>query len=361
MLLALPWKLPQLALIPGAGLQLIVCPMSRKRPAAALGEPRPPNVLRPRPAAEPGLLAAGSTETVEAEPAKAQEHKVQVPQWRDPIYKNTKLYLFLTKVFQKLSHSQKQALEQNITEVTSTVASMCSGSGMAELTHHALLQSLGIRSRLLFSCEVVAWKQKHLETIHTIVGSPGCVFQDFQDINQTMAPCAVHGQKCRVDFSPFMAIAGYSCKGMSSLVGKPRGEVLPKKQGSAGSTCQALLSYLQAATVPIVILENVPEMGKTEEESKNVAYLHGELRARGYEVKNEVLTTCEFLLPQRRKRAWTVAIRLQSFDLTRQAAVSFLKRVFAMVDALKEPPLSLDRFFQPPSHELVRNELKRRE
>ena len=82
--------------------------------------------------------------------------------------------------------------------------------------------------------------------------------------------------------------------------------------------------------VPIVILENVPEMGKAEEESKNVAYLHGELRVRGYEVKNEVVTTCEFLLPQRRKRAWTVAIRLQSFGLTRQAAYSFLSRVFAL-------------------------------
>ena len=153
---------------------------------------------------------------------------------KDTTYKNTKLREFLAKAFQKLSNSQKQALEQNITEVTSSVASMYSGSGMAELTHHALLQSIGIRSRLLFSCESVAWKQKHLETIHTIVGSPACVFQDFQDISKTTAPCAVHGQNCRVDFSPFMAIAGYSCKDMSPLVGKPRGVVLPKRRALRG-------------------------------------------------------------------------------------------------------------------------------
>ncbi len=286
-----------------------------------------------------------------------------LPLNRDTIYQGTKLQLFLEKSIAKLEKTQRAALQKNITRATSTLASMCSGSGMAELVHHALFEYIGKQSNLFFSCEKVEWKQKHLrETVHRLVGhSDACVFADFAEINQPLSECAVHGRKCRVNFGSFLAIAGYSCKGMSSLIGKPRGEVLPKGEGSSGATCFALLDYLRVSGTPMVLLENVPEMGKSEEESKNVAYLHGQLRDLGYEVKNQTLKTSEYLLPQRRKRAWTIAIHLTAFSIDRTTAWNFLKEAFKVAESLQEPAMSLDEFFKLPTDQMVCDELKRRQ
>jgi site-specific DNA-cytosine methylase len=73
---------------------------------------------------------------------------------------------------------------------------------------------------------------------------------------------------------------------------------------------------LKAAAPKVAILENVPEMAKEEHQSDNVMYLSEAVRAAGYEIRTRLLDAQEFMLPQRRKRAWSVLLHQRSLGLT---------------------------------------------
>ena len=87
-------------------------------------------------------------------------------------------------------------------------------------------------------------------------------FKEFGDLSSWVAACSVHEKLCNVDSSAPMAIAGYSCKDVSSLNSGSNKDVLSKRLGSSGRACANPIGYLQASTPNVAILGNVPEMGK---------------------------------------------------------------------------------------------------
>ncbi len=215
-----------------------------------------------------------------------------------------------------------------------------------------------------FSCEQVPFKQAHLkDTIHTFLKADNaCLYNDFCMLHERLAQCCVHDTKCEVSVEGlFMIIVGYSCKGMSSLMNANREDVLAQCIGSSGSTCKALLDFLDKVKVPVGVLENVSEMSKSEDESKNVRFLNSNLRALGYEVMSKLLWTSDYYLPQKRKRSWTVIVHAGSLGLTSQQALDFLTVVFKMVVDLGVPHAELAKFLLPASHPAVKEELLRRE
>ena len=102
---------------------------------------------------------------------------------------------------------------------TSSLATSCSGSGMAELAHGLLFRSFGGTPELKLSCDMVGLKRAHLmQAVHTALKAENdCCFKEFGDLSSGMAACSVHEKLCSVDLSTFMAIIGYSCKDISSL------------------------------------------------------------------------------------------------------------------------------------------------
>lgn len=70
--------------------------------------------------------------------------------------------------------------------------------------------------------------------------------------------------------------SGYSCKNLSHLSQQPTNNVLPSGVGSSGKTCAAMLEFVRRYRPRCGILENVDEMAKSEEVSKNVAFLNQE-------------------------------------------------------------------------------------
>ena len=164
------------------------------------------------------------------------------------------------------------------------------------------------------------------------------MFNDIRDLHTGMGACAVHGRDCLVDFNSFMIVVGYSCKNLSSLNKNAKTDVLSQEIGSTWQTGHALLKYLRVAQPPIAVLENVDEMGKSEDDSHNVAFMNGMVRSLGYATATRVLKAEEFYLPQRRRRAWTILISLVKFGLDIEQADSILKKMFDLVERLHTPP-----------------------
>ena len=246
---------------------------ARKRPAAA--DAAPAAVKRRR--------AAATADALELQ--------------EDTIYKGTVLEKYVQHAWSTLSEDAREKICQNMEEWPGTVASMCSGTGMAEIVFHAVRTLTGSgHAEIIHSCEMVAFKQKHLmNCVAPALGScESCIFNDFGELPQGAGACVVHARRCDVQRRPFLAIVGYSCKNLSMLNSNRlrwRADVLSQGVGSSGSTCQHLVNYLETSKPYIAILENVEEMGKAECESKNVEYLHTAVRARGYAVTSKVIRT----------------------------------------------------------------------
>ena len=217
----------------------------------------------------------------------------------DNMYKGTVMQEYLMCVWTKLSEQEQRMARSAVTASTSSLSTSCSGSGMTEVVHDMLFRSFGGTPYLSHSCEMIGFKREHLmQTVHTAVQAErACCFHEFGELSRGMALCAVHNQLCRVDFSAYLAVIGYSCKDMSSLKHGSKKDVLASRTGSSGSTCQHLIAYLHAAKSKVVILENVPEMAKEEHQSNNVRYLAEAARAAGYELCTRLLDAQEFMLP----------------------------------------------------------------
>ena len=250
-----------------------------------------------------------------------------------------------------------------ITASTSSLSTSCSGSGMAEVAHDLLFRSLGGTPYLCHSCEMIGFKREHLmRTVHTALQAEhACCFQEFGELSSGTAKCSVHKELCSVDVSAFLAVIGYSCKDMSCLKAGSKKHVLQKQIGSSGSTCQYLIAYLQVAAPKVAILENVPEMAKEEHQSDNVRYLSEAVRAAGYEIRTRLLDAQEFMLPQRRKRAWSVLLHQRSLGLTSAEAARVLDAIFQTVEKQRARPVAAKELLLKTAGDTVEAELRRRQ
>ena len=253
-----------------------------KRRAAADAAPAAP-LKRPAAAA----AAAGAGKTAEADG----------PLYKHALYQGSALQEYLQHAWKKLGKQERGTIRSNLRNYDSTLATMCSGTGMGEIVFHAINALVEKQEAHLFhACEIVPFKQKHLMNVvaPALNSTRSCLFKDFADLPSGAGTCVVHSCKCEVGQKPFLAIVGYSCKNLSLLNSQhqqPRGEILAQRVGSSGSTCQNLLDYVGMARPRVAVLENVEEMGKPECESKNVAYLHNHVRSHGYAVMSKTLLT----------------------------------------------------------------------
>lgn len=197
------------------------------------------------------------------------------------------------------------------------IASACSGSGVAELAHRALMKFGGGESVLDFSCESDKGKQRfllgvvHARSSSSKSRSSPCCFEDIGSLCQGAAACCAHKQSCVVPRFPGVFVAGFSCKDFSRLSQKmqndARQNILESAAGSSGGTFAGVLGYAKLARPRTILLENVDGLVKTD----NCDYLwaaFGDLQYFGsYIIRN----SSEFGLPQARVRVfflcWTRA------------------------------------------------------
>ena len=69
-------------------------------------------------------------------------------------------------------------------------------------------------------------------------------------------------------------------------------------------------------------------------------YLAEAARAAGYELCTRLLDAQEFMLPQRRKRAWTVLLQKEALGLSSAESQRVLHAIFQTVEKLKTTPVA---------------------
>ena len=290
---------------------------------------------------------------------------------QEKTFKGSVMRDFVEHAWEQLSGSEKGKIKENLlTRVYGPasgpgLATMCSGSGMAELAHTCLCEALGCDDAVLFSCEKEKWKKKFLQEVVFPVLSHdaehGCLFSDMAGLKKKLAACDVHEKKCNLPALVFLLMAGYSCKTLSRL--NPNGcqpGALRAGSGSSGETCHALLDYLRIHRPVVCLLENVEEMGRDEDKSDNVAFFLEKLEELGYVVASHVFDTANFGLPQHRRRAWQIVLCAHAFedpDGAQEAVLAMMSvaKRFSMTE-----PWSLDRFLLAEDHPAVQAELARK-
>lgn len=118
-------------------------------------------------------------------------------------------------------------------------------------------------------------------------------------------------QRCDVLF------AGTSCKGLSRLNNKPRSLADVDAEDplcSSGNTMNGLLNYVGTHHPKFVVMENVSPIlqhtGGTHDKaasSANSDWLREQFDRLGYTLHVARVSSCHYLLPQRRNRVWMLA------------------------------------------------------
>lgn len=232
--------------------------------------------------------------------------------------------------FKKLSNVQVEALVAKLKDLQPRLSSACSGSGVAEIVHHAILARAGLHARVDFACEKHKAKRTFLKTImerklckDLACEEMPCLFEDVMELNTGRATCAMHpGGLCNVKRRSDVFVCGFSCKTLSSLnssfKGPTRDCVLSAQLGSSGSTFKGLTDHASEARPRIIILENVLEM--TKEGSPNVEYLWDSMHTIGFAGASQTFRSVEFAMPQGRVRAYFLLFDMDAYGYTKEAA-----------------------------------------
>lgn len=317
-------------------------------------------------------LVQGSNSLDPESPSSSEESLcLELVSCQESTFKGSMMREFVEHAWARLTSEEKKNMKENLlTRVYGPpsgpgVATMCSGSGMAELAHRCLCEALGCDDSVLFSCEKEKWKNKFLQDLVFPVLSHeeehGCLFSDMVSLNKKQAHCHVHEKKCTLPPLVFLAMVGYSCKTLSRL--NPSGcqpGALRAGSGSSGETCHALIEFLRVHRPVVCLLENVEEMGRDEDKSDNVAFFFEKLEEHGYVVASHVFDTADFGLPQHRKRAWQIALCAHAFENPEEAQTAARAMMSVAKGFSMEKPWSLERFLLPEDHPAVQAELARK-
>ena len=102
-------------------------------------------------------------------------------------------------------------------------------------------------------------------------------------------------------------------------------------------------------------------MAQEEHQSKHVRYLAEAARAAGYELCTRLLDAQEFMLPQRRKRAWTVLLQKEALGLSSAESQRVLHAIFQTVEKLKTRPKAAKQLLLKTGAGALEAELCRRQ
>ena len=244
------------------------------------------------------------------------------------------------------------------------LASACTGTGMAELAHHVIMEFRGVPSTIELCSEKVKFKQAFIaNVVQKSLGEESCIFEEMGDLPSGQGACATHGSLCAVPRGANMFICGFSCKDLSRLSNKfngaARDTVLKMGMGTSGGTFQAVLGYAKLVRPAIVILENVDEMMR--ENSPNVTYLHQAFADIEYAGASKVMNSSDYGLPQARVRAWFVILDLRRFGCAAVEAQAMAQTMLSRTELFKTSPRSLESMCLKEQDPRLDSELARRQ
>ena len=210
------------------------------------------------------------------------------------------------------------------------VATMCSGT-------ESPLLALGLVSRAIkriygksfevdhvFSCEIEPFKQAYIERNF----QPPILFRDVCELGDGEATTA-YGAKVPVPKNVDVLVAGTSCVDYSNLNNK---KLDLDAGGESGRTFAGMLSWVEQARPPVVILENVcngpwPRMAQKFE-------------AKGYSAHFVRLDTKNYYIPHTRQRGYMMCLDVKGSNVPRMWGS-------AMKDLERPANCSLESFLLP--------------
>ena len=133
-------------------------PFARTRSADADAAPAAP--LKRRAAADAAPAAPLKR------PAAAAAAAGAGPLYKHALYQGSALQEYLQHAWKKLGKQERGTIRSNLRNYDSTLATMCSGTGMGESVFHAINALVEKQEAHLFhACEIVPFKQKHLMNV----------------------------------------------------------------------------------------------------------------------------------------------------------------------------------------------------
>ena len=217
----------------------------------------------------------------------------------------------------RLDAPQRRQLQDAVSAVAQTgqplrVGTLCSGtdSPVPVLQHLAKALRRGIKIEHTFSCEFDPQKQEWIKA-----NFPGLKYL-FGDVTRV-------GHKSGMAFNVLtrtmvrvpavdVVIAGFVCKSVSTENNerKDHSECINRGTGQTGATFRGVRNYIRRFKPRVVICENVEgltrRIGGKAPQIQNVMKV---FKSVGYSANWQVLDTCDYALPQRRKRCWMWAFR----------------------------------------------------
>jgi site-specific DNA-cytosine methylase len=247
------------------------------------------------------------------------------------------------------------------------ISSGCTGSGMAEVVHAHVHEIHSQPPHASFSCEKVKFKRHfYRSVVEPHLANVGCCFEEMGELGSGCARCEVHAQSCPVPRGDDLFVCGFSCKDFSRLSGKfsadDRQNILQNASGSSGRTFRDLRDHLHLAKPKTFILENVDAFGEddgSETAGPNVDFLYNSLMDIGYALSHGIFSSCNYGLPQRRRRVYFVGVHLDSFRLTAAGGLELVRAILTAAKARHTPCEELAGFIMPDTNPYVTAELAR--
>lgn len=228
------------------------------------------------------------------------------------------------------------------------LAGLCSGSNVAWFCAISLVRCLGLSKSVvcenLFDVECNPQKRKWLQSLHEHPEAPRnaqgtCIFKDIVGFGKSStSACCVHEGKaggCDIPTGPdgpLLSHCGFSCKSFSpqNKNRKQFTDAIATGNGSSGATFNGLLSYAHLAGPPVLLMENVVEILSKDATNNNTLLKH--FRDLGYCIDYCILQADEQYVPQKRKRVYYIALKLDRFNISREDGDRLVRM---MVDKVK--------------------------
>ena len=281
------------------------------------------------------------------------------------------LMKIMKRMLRKQKAADRAAFQSNLTKRLS-MASACTGSGMAEVVHISAHEIYGLEAHSDFACEKVGFKQEFYRKVvepRMVQAAAGtCHFDDIEQLGLDMSACITHRRRCPRGSRPFFFSVGFSCKDLSILsdtfTSEQRANILAHGLGSSGRTFKGLMAYIWKRKPRVVVLENVDALGDDGEddsdiEEPNLSFIYSSLNDAGYSVAHRVFVTSNHGLPQHRRRIYIIAVLCVDFGLSMAEGRTLTKSMVDDASKLTVPKLPLASFILPSNHHLVQAELER--
>ena len=205
-----------------------------------------------------------------------------------------------------------------------------------------------VKYETVWSCENDANKQKWIKYMHQNE-SQTCIFDDIESLHHMVCKCVVHPD---VPVCPVpeprgerLAVAGFSCKDLSSLNKRARRagtSALANGTGSSAKTLRGLLLYLETSNMYVWVGENLDDLDKVF--SVNRQFMLQELGNIGWVADTVSLDSSQLGAPTARKRAYIIAINCYKCNLSPEDSRKLLTSIVTCIQKLVVPMLPLTDF-----------------